>query len=93
MESIYVPAWKDEEGNRIIFFGKGDIQECSGMAYARQIQVFPAFREIGLSMDGVCKVSVKEDGGYSIPHVEVTLGPWSGHCVGGPIFEAAGGEP
>lgn len=87
--SIYVPAWKDESGNRIIFLSKADIQECSGMAYARQMMVYPFFREIGLSMDGVQKIEVKEDGGYSIPHVDVTLGPWAGHCVGGPIFEAA----
>jgi hypothetical protein len=87
--SIYVPAWKDESGNRIIFLSESDIQESSGMAYARQMQAYPFFRQVGLSMDGVQKVEVKEDGGYSIPHVDVTLGPWTGHCVGGPIFEAA----
>lgn len=87
--SIYVPAWKDRQGNRIVFFSEADIQESSGMAYARQMMVYPFFREVGLDMDGVQKVEVKEDGGYSIPHVDVTLGPWAGHCIGGPIFEAA----
>ena len=85
---VYVPAWKDMQGNRIIFLGEKDVHDSSGMAFARQMSAYPFFMQVGLSMDGVQKVEVKENGGYSIPHVDISFGPWAGHCIGGPIFES-----
>lgn len=89
MNSVYTPAWLDEEGNRLIFLSKEHLFEVNGEAWAKQIATYGSFREVGLSMDGVAELKLGDDGNYKIPHVEVKMWLWDGLCIGGPLFEAA----
>lgn len=87
---IYVPAWKDERGNRLLMPFVGDVHESE--EEARDYQATRAWNMMVaylLSPDGIYEAD-EIDGEAKIDHVECR-GPWSTSfvCVSGPLFEQA----
>lgn len=90
----FIPAWKDDSDNRIIFPGKINVFDTYNEAHTEQIGNFMFYIPFGFRMAGIVEVDIDEEGNGGIPHVAVKVG-MLGHaiCISGPLFDEIKNKP
>jgi hypothetical protein len=84
----FIPAWKDKEGNRLVFMAKDHVFDTWREAFEHSLEVFLLLVPYGLAPDGVYEVDLDENLKGSFEHVKVDtpLGCRAA-IIAGPVFD------
>lgn len=90
MTAKFVPAWKDDKGNRMIFVAPNLLFDEIGDVIDYHFAEFIFFIPFGLKPDSHVEIDIDHDGHGEIPHRLGSLGAL-GECaiISGPMFDEA----
>lgn len=85
----YLPAWKDKDGNRMVFVARNRVYDDYQAAHEYQVGDFIFYVPFGLQPSGIVEVEMK-DGRTDLPHVVADI-PMLGTAaiIEGPAFDKA----
>ena len=91
MGTLYLPAWKTKDGDRLVLIAKNWQCESWVAAHEKRLADFMFLIPFGLTGDGIVEIEVDKHGcAHDFPHVpgdHATLGPLI--YISGPQFDAA----
>lgn len=89
MTTKFLPAWKDEKGNRIICIAENHLFDTYDDAQKYQMSDFIFYVPMGITPDGIFEAEFEGTVGH-FPHV-LFDGPWRSPWAGiaGPAFDKA----
>lgn len=89
MTTQYIPAWKDKDGNRLVFLAENHAFDSYERAQEFQIADFIFYIPYGVTPNGIIEMDLA-DGKGEIPHV-MCAGPMGSAVavIAGPTFQEA----
>ena len=85
----FIPAWKDKDGNRLMFLAPNHVFDTREEAVEMQIADFLFYIPLGLKVAGIVEMGLVNGKGH-VPHV-LCDGPFQSQIavIEGPLFDEA----